>query len=427
MNMERTKHPDQSAKNPEQNAKTPAKKKREPWIKPRHRVARNLAYALLYPYSKWKYGITVDRFREQGSRPWLILFNHQTPFDQFFVGMSFRGPVYYLSTEDLYSNGWISRVIRWLVAPIPIMKAASDFAAVKTCVRVTREGGTIGIAPEGNRTYSGRTEYMSPAIVKLVRLLKLPVALYRIEGGYGVQPRWSDGVRRGKMHSYVSRVIEPEEYETMDNDQLFAAIREGLTVDESRSGGRFRSRKKAEYLERAVYWCPCCGFSAFESGGNEIECKSCHRKIAYGEDKRLTGLGFDFPYATVAEWYDAQSRAVRSLDPAELTAEPVFRDRSRLSEVIPSVRKIPLREDAELRLYGDRIAVDEEGPEPLLLPFDEVTAMAALGRNKLNVYHGGKIWQFKPGKRFNALKYVNFYYHYKNVKEGDPNGEFLGL
>ena len=104
-------------------------KKPEPWIKPRHRAARNLAYVILYPYAKWKYGLRVDRFREQGSRPYLILFNHQTPFDQFFVGMSFRGPVYYLATEDLFSNGWISSVIRWLVAPIPIMKSASDVSA----------------------------------------------------------------------------------------------------------------------------------------------------------------------------------------------------------------------------------------------------------------------------------------------------------
>ena len=425
--MERTKHPDQSAATPEQKAKAPAKKKKEPWIRRRHQIARDLAYVLLYPYAKWKYGVTVERFREQKERPLLILYNHQTPFDQFFVGMSFRKHVYYLATEDLFSNGWVSKLIRWLVAPIPIMKAASDFAAVKTCVRVAREGGSIVIAPEGNRTYSGKTEHMSPSIVKLIRLMKLPVALYRIEGGYGVQPRWSDGVRRGKMHSGVFRVLEPEACAAMDDEALFAAVREGLTVDDSRSGGRFRSRRKAEYLERAVYWCPYCGLSVFESHGNELECKGCHRKIAYGEDKRLSGVGFEFPYATVADWYDAQSRFVRDLDPAQFTEAPVFRDRARLSEVIPSKQKLLLREDAELRLYGDRIAVDEEGPEPLLLPFDEVTAMAALGRNKLNVYHGGKIWQFKPGKRFNALKYVNFYYHYQNWKRGEPNGEFLGL
>ena len=402
-------------------------KQAEPWCKPRHRTVRNIAFVLLYPYCKRKYGLRAERFREQGSRSWLILYNHQTPFDQFFVGMSFRGPVYYLSTEDLYSNGWISRLIRWLIAPIPIMKSTSDVSAVRNCLRVAREGGTIAIAPEGNRTYSGRTEYMNPAIVKLVRLLKLPVALCRIEGGYGVQPRWSDGTRKGSVHCHVSRIIEPEEYAAMDNDALFALIRDGLAVDESVSGGRFVSKKKAEYLERAIYWCPYCGLSEFRSSGNEIECKSCGRRIVYGEDKRLRGVGFDFPYDSAAAWYDAQKEAVLALDPAKLTSFPVFCDRAKLSEVIPCEKKIPLRKDAALRLYGDRMSVDEESADPMILPFDEVTAMAALGRNKLNVYHGGRIWQFKPGKRFNAIKYVNFYYHYQNVKRGDAHDKFLGL
>ena len=155
--------------------------RKKKWIRYRHRVVRNIAYAVLYPYSKWKYGIKVERFREQEDRGYLILLNHQTPFDQFFVGMAFRGAVYYLATEDIFSNGWISSLIRWLVAPIPIKKQTTDLAAVMNCIRIAREGGTIAIAPEGNRTYSGKTEYMSPTIASLARKMGLPIALYRID------------------------------------------------------------------------------------------------------------------------------------------------------------------------------------------------------------------------------------------------------
>ena len=67
--------------------------KKKKWMRPRHRLARNLLNLVLRPYSYAKYGIRVERFREQGKRPYLVLFNHQTAFDQFFVGMAFRGPV----------------------------------------------------------------------------------------------------------------------------------------------------------------------------------------------------------------------------------------------------------------------------------------------------------------------------------------------
>jgi hypothetical protein len=48
--------------------------------------------------------------------------------------------------------------------------------------------------------------------------------------------------------------------------------------------------------------------------------------------------------------------------------------------------------------------------------------VSVLGRNKLNVYYEDKLYQFKSDKRFNALKYVQLFYHAKGGED-----EFLGL
>ena len=108
--------------------------------------------------------------------------------------------------------------------PIPIKKQSTDLKAVMNCMKVAKEGGTIAMAPEGNRTFSGKTEYMNPAVARLAQKLKLPIAIFRIEGGYGVHPRWADDVRKGKMRAYVSRVIEPEEYKQMSDEELFEIL-----------------------------------------------------------------------------------------------------------------------------------------------------------------------------------------------------------
>jgi len=403
------------------------KKKDKKWIKKRHRVVRNILFAALWPYCRLRYGIRIEKFKEQGNRPYLILLNHQTPFDQFFVGMSFHGPVYYMATEDIFSMGWISSVIRWLVAPIPIKKQTTDLMAVKNCIRVSREGGTIAIAPEGNRTYSGKTEYMNPAIASLARKLGLPIALYRIEGGYGVEPRWSDVIRRGKMRSYVSEVIEPEIYAAMTNEELMHRIEDGLFVNEATADGEFHHKKRAEYLERAIYVCPFCGPAKWESHGATVTCTACGRQVTYEPTKELVGVGFDFPFPFVADWYEYQKDVVNALDPAQYIDTPLFQDTACLWDVQTNKRKTRLRVDAAVTLYGDRITIDEEGVDPLVLPFAELTAVAVLGRNKLNVYHGDQVYQFKGSKRFNALKYVNIYYRHKNVSKGEPYGEFLGL
>lgn len=403
------------------------KKKKKKWMKFRHIVIQTLAKAVLKPYCQWRYGITMEKFKEQRDEPYLILLNHQTPFDQFFVGVSFKVPVYYLATEDIFSMGWVSSLIRWIVAPIPIKKQTTDVSAVMNCLRVVREGGTIAIAPEGNRTYSGKTEYMNPAIGTLAKKLGIPIAIYRIEGGYGAQPRWSDKVRKGKMRSYVSRVIEPEEYKDLTGDELSALIAKELYVNEAAADGIFKSEKRAEYLERAIYVCPFCGLSEFESSGNETVCKRCGKTVVYGEDKRITGKGFEFPFEFVNDWYEYQQDFVNSLDVTEYTENPLFCDKAALSEVIVYKHKVPLRKEADIRLYGNRVVIDEGEENELLLSFDEVTAASVLGRNKLNIYHGGKVYQFKGSVHFNALKYVNIYYRYKNIMRGEENGKFLGL
>jgi len=395
-------------------------KKQKKWIKFRHRVVLKILNCTLGVYSRIRYNIKVDKFKERGQ--YLILFNHQTAFDQFFVGMSFSQPIYYMASEDIFSKGWVSSLIRYLVAPIPIKKQTTDVRAILNCMKVAKEGGTIAIAPEGNRTYSGKTEYMSPTVAPLARKLGLPIILYRIEGGYGVHPRWSDTVRRGRMHSYVSRVITPEEYAGMTDEELIAEIRQELYVNEASVDGEYRGNHLAEYLERAIYVCPYHGLSRFESRGNVIECKECGRRIRYTATKELLGEGFDFPYRFVNEWYDYQTDYINSIDPREHTDSPIYTDVVDLYEVIPYKRKLPVKQGISLSLLCDGVSLGEEK-----YAFDSISALTVLGRNKLNLYQGDKIYQMKGDKHFSALKYVQIYNRYKNLSKGEGNVQFLGL
>ena len=403
------------------------KKKQKKWMKVRHRVIRNLAYGIIGTYTKWKYGVTVEKFKEETDRPYLILFNHQTGFDQFIVGMAFDRPVYYVASEDLFSNGFVSKLLRWAVAPIPIRKQTTDLNAVMNCIRIAREGGTIAMAPEGNRTFSGETIYMSDAVAPLAKKMKLPIVLYRLEGGYGVQPRWSDVVRKGKMRSYVSRVIEPEEYATLSNEELFDLIKTELYVDESVADACFRSDQKAEYLERAMYVCPFCGLTTYESHGNEITCKTCGRTVTYGEDKSLKGVGFDFPFPFVKQWYQHQESVINALDVLAHTETPLYTDQANFSEVIVYKNKKPIAKDLTLELYGDKLVLTSKQGEKREFLFSETNAITILGKNKLNIYHGKHIYQLKGNKRFNALKYVNIFHRYKNITKGEEQSTFLGL
>ena len=418
------------------NAKPVAKKKKKnsPWLKPHHALVRNIAEIVLYPFVRLMYGARIRPFKEQGKRPYLILMNHQTAFDQFFIGYAFKGPIYFVASEDLFSKGILSDLLRALVAPIPIKKQTTDPRAVINCIKVAREGGTIAMAPEGNRTYDGRPVHINPAVAPLARKLGMPIAFFRIEGGYGVHPRWSDVVRGGGIDCAVSRVLEPEEYKDLSDEELYKIIVDELYVDEARVTGVYTHKKNAEYLERAIYTCPVCGFTKLESHGDTIKCCTCGMEVRHTETKELVSEFEAFPFRFVADWFDYQADLVSGLTLDDYIESPLFTDSADMYENIPYKKKVLIKKGVQMALYMDRIVIDE-----VEYPFSKVTGVTVLGKNKLDVYHDGHIWQIKGDKRFCALKYVNIYNHYKNLtekptvaarkhKEEIDNGrEFLGL
>ena len=395
------------------------------WVRKRHTIVRNILAWPIYIYLVLQYRISIERL-PKNTPQCFVLSNHQTAFDQFFVSMSFPKHVYFVSSEDLFSNGWVSRLIKWLVAPIPFRKSTADLNAVKNCLRVAREGGCIGMFPEGNRTYSGTTEYMKPGVAGLVKATKLPLMLYRIEGGYGAHPRWSDTVRRGKMRSYVARVIQPEEYASITNEELFRIIKETLYVDERLDTTQFYGKKNAEYLDRVMYYCPYCGLTYLHSKGDIISCKKCGMQVKYLPNKQLQGIGFDFPYPYVKEWYDAQSAYIRNLNMNSLEDDIIACDTVKYCENIYCQRKVTKDTDAVLSVFRDRFEV-KTGDGVDVYPFAEVYSATVLGRNKLNIYVGNQIFQFSWDKHFNPVKYLNLFFHAVGKERGYDHDGFLGL
>ena len=69
--------------------------------------------------------------------------------------------------------------------------------------------------------------------------------------------------------------IKIGEFEAYTFDELFEIIKNELYVNEAVADSQFKHKKLAEYLERALYVCPCCGLSTFESHNDVVKCKKC--------------------------------------------------------------------------------------------------------------------------------------------------------
>lgn len=412
-------------------------KKKKKWIKWRHKLITALVRPLFSLWAKLKYGFKKGDFDDSKKRQYLIISNHQTAFDQFFVGLMFKRPLYYVASEDLFAKGILSKLLTFAVAPIPIKKSMTDIRAVMTMLKVRNEGGSIAIFPEGNRTFSGKTGFIKPSIVSLIKTLKLPLVIMNIQGGYGTQPRWADKTRKGKTYISVKTVVEAEDFLKLSDEDLYDMIKENLYVSEGRPTGNYPGKNRAEYLDRAMYVCPYCGLSRFYAKGDHITCTTCNRTVLYGEDKVLKGVGFDFPFEYVEGWYDYQTEFLNGLKIKDYLTAPMWDERVCLYDVVDGKKRVVIEKNSNVLLFSDRYEFTV-GDERLVFPFDGITAVTVLGRNKVDVYKDGKIYQLKGDKHFNGLIFTNVYYHYLNETKGDNYdksldkfdgriGKFLGL
>ena len=398
------------------------------WVKFRHKIV----FALLRPVFRiflfFKYGFICLKFKCAIKKPYIILSNHVTTLDPVMLACSFYMPVYFVASDDLFSLKYISPMLKYLVAPIPKTKSSSDLQTIKDCYNIIKQGGTICIFPEGNRNYNGITSHIPFSIVKLVKFLKVPLLLYKIEGGYGVQPRWSDNIRKGRMSGHVQRVICYEEYKDMDDDSLYKYITDSLYSNAFyQAENVYKSNKKAEYAERFLYACPDCGsLCSLCSNGDRIICRNCGLKVKYNENLTLSVIEGRCGFVNVKEWDDFQKNKIREFNLDNITENDViFTDENiLLQQNIRCLKKVVLGRGT-LNIYKNRMEITTE-KETFSYFISDINSMAVFGKNKLAFYYRDKICQIIGEKRFNALKYVNIYYHIKNKTEGVTD-EFLGL
>ncbi|MBQ9730611.1 MAG: 1-acyl-sn-glycerol-3-phosphate acyltransferase [Bacilli bacterium] len=392
------------------------------WCKKRHRIIQNIVRVIFKPYLKLKYKvdiITRDDFKEGA----VILSNHVNVLDMFYVGVCYKNPIYYMSSIDLFEHAFLGKLLEYVVAPIPKEKSKkSDIASIRNCIKISKENGIICIFPEGNRTFSGKLGYVDPSIVKLIKLLKKPLVLFTIENGYGVDPRWSNKSRKGKLNFGPKHVLEYDKYKDMSNEELYDLIVKELSVNDFTYSMKFKSNKRAEYLERILYICPKCGkLHTIYSDKNVVRCNECGLEVIYNEDLSLTSNYNDFKFKNISEWYDYQLEVIKMNDYDDSL---IYQDEVGLYHPRLYKNKLKLGK-GNIKLYKDKVVISTNKQE-YLFTFDDIEAMTLLGKKKMNIYHKGITYQVFGDKKLCLLKYVNLYYILKNKKGGIEDG-FVGL
>ena len=388
--------------------------KKKKWCKVRHKFWFTIMRPI-FSFLFWKkYGYKAENYKLDRKQNYLIICNHSCSLDPFMLGKSFFRPIYFVASDDLLKNGFISKIMEHTVAPIPIRKGTMDISSIRNCISIAKEGGTIGIFPEGNRTYSGEISYLGINLVKFIRKLDLPLIIYHIDGGYGLDPRWGKKSRRGKgSRGYVQRLLSKEELCSLKDEELLKIINTNLSQEISPSL-RFKSKEKAEYLERVLFVCPKChALETLVSEKNAIRCKCCSLEATYEEDLSFSSNEPSFKFKKVSEWMNYQKEYLKDLAIEE-------------NKVLLGDEKVTLiscleGKEKEVELVG-KLQMNSKsfiikGEKEIQFFFKDIKQVENQGKHKLLFYIGKDYYEFKGGERFSSYKYYLMFNRINNTLE----------
>lgn len=340
----------------------------------RHRRYWRLLRRLTKPYATRALGFTAD-IAPALDVPVLVLANHNTDADPLLVAQSFERHMYFVASEHIFRWGWITRIINYLLAPIPIIKGRSDTYAAMSILRMLRKGQSICIFAEGNRSVDGRTAPISPATGLLAKA-GADLITYRLEGGYFTQPRWSHSIRRGRMRGHVVAHYPAHQLKEMTTEEINSAIARDLFEDayarQCTEPAAYRGKRLAEHLETALYLCPrCMAVGQLHSQDDILTCR-CGLRARYTEAGRLQGD--HLPFDSVADWYAWQlTQTDRLIDSAADSV--IFTDAGQaLFLVDPCVRATPLAQGT-LSLTADALSLAGH-----TFPLRDIAAMSIVGQ-----------------------------------------------
>ena len=379
----------------------------------RHKMWFTMVRPIMSIYLKKKFNFTCTKCDIKP--PFLVLSNHTMDFDPFFVAKGFSCPIYFVMSDHVASLK-AGKLIKHLVSPIPITKSGVDAETVKNVFSVIRQGGAVGIFPEGNKSFSGEMSWIKPSTAKLARKLNVPIVIYKTEGGYFSSPRWTKNKRKGHIHSYVDKIITPEEIKDLSDEQVYELLSSSLRVNayevQERDKVKFITEDYAKNIEAFLYACPNCGELATVYGeGDYIKCKKCDLNAKYNEYGYIENCNID----RLDTWDNFQKDKLREIKFEEFNEDDViFEDEDWEVQEKETKYKSKILGKFMSRITKRLLILKNELSE-IKINIHDITGTAIEGACGVQLQlSNGTVYRLKNGENINGLKYVNLISRLKN-------------
>lgn len=258
----------------------------------------------------------VEKINMEGLKPPYMLLSNHMYFVDFMLGAMGTFPHRVnnvVNIDGYYRRPWLME----LIGAICTRKFTLDMHLVKSIRKVLQRGDVLCMYPEARYSPCGTTAYLPDSLGKLVKMNKVPVVVTIHHGNHLYSPFWNFRKKRKvPLYTTMTKVLTPEQIETMTVAEINAVLRKAFEYDDYRyqkeAGFLITESYRAEGLHKVLYQCPhCLTESKMNSKGTEIFCEHCGKRWNLNEDGTLSALEGETEFSHVPDWFHWQRTQVR--------------------------------------------------------------------------------------------------------------------
>lgn len=248
-------------------------------------------------------------------QPSVLIFNHPSKFDFLYSFLPvFPKKVNPVVAYYYFCNYRLGRLLKNLGA-FPKYLYQPDVSAMKNIIRVIKDNGVLGIAPEGRLSAYGALEKIIPSTAKMVKKLGVQVIATKINGAYLTSPKWAKSTRKGKVTVDFKEILTKEQIKELSVNEIYEILKRECDYDDFKwqeeNHIAYKGKNLAEGLEDILYICPVCKKEyTYSSNNDTITCSHCNTTVTLDKYYQFSSNNDSVP-KNIRDWYLMQKEIER--------------------------------------------------------------------------------------------------------------------
>lgn len=247
------------------------------------------SYLLTRPF-----GLKIKRRGMKGLKPpFLVISTHQGFTDYYIAPLSvFPHRASYVS--DMEGFAAFGDTLYRKIGCIGKRRFVTDMSVLNNIkYALYKNKDIVFVFPEARHSNVGTTSLLPDNMGRLVKALKVPVAVLSVHGSYLISPFWDEeNTRKAPAEAEIKLLYTAEQIAELSEGEIQRRLEEELQYDEYKwqydNKIRISSPKRAEGLSMPLYRCISCGRDfSMRDKGSVIYCTHCGEKWEMSEYGQL--------------------------------------------------------------------------------------------------------------------------------------------